>query len=613
MQSVSQKWKENQEGTLVSESFVELSVNVGDPEAIDDGTISDNGSTYYSDTNGLLSEASAITPPYATFEQNLFVLNGDLEFISSDYTKGGYISEVLSNKDGNFTTPPTLVIDFTGVHDVVLPGVTVIWGESYGDYPTAFTITAYNHDTIVAQKEVVDNSTVETVVFVDIVNYNRITIEINKWCLPYRRARVEDVTIGVKKVYRKNDIFSLKMSQEIDPISATLPKNTLSFSVDNMKGEYNPDKNEGLSKYLAERQPINLRYGYKIDGDVEWIDGGTYYMTGWSAKSNSRNAEFESSDIFGHLTMLYDKSQYSADGKTLYDIATEILTFANLQLQEDGTVSWVLDESLKDVTVSTVLPIDTVANCLQLVANAGCCVLYQDRKGVIHIEKRSETVSDYTVNLDNSYSKPETVLDPAVKQVTVNVYSYTQGETEAIVAKFPRTTLRRGLTVNDTPIQVIKDFRIVFDTPSVLTKLMTSGAYCNSEVISANDYYVDVRVTTNVGTLDAFCSINVYGYSLETSTSSMTFVDSSVKDGEEITIDNPLISSVDHATKVAEWVQSVVKARRNKSLSWRPDVRLDVGDNITVTDEYSSEPMFMTKVEYAYNGAFRGSGEGKVI
>lgn len=613
MQSVSQKWKENQEGTLVSESFVELSVNVGDPEAIDDGTISDNGSTYYSDTNGLLSEASAITPPYATFEQNLFVLNGDMEFIPSDYTKGGYISEVLSNNDGNFATPPTLVIDFTGVHDVVLPGVTVIWGESHGDYPTAFTITAYNNNTIVAQKEVVDNSTVETVVFVDIVNYNRITIEINKWCLPYRRARVEDVTLGVKKVYRKNDLFSLKISQEIDPISATLPKNTLSFSVDNMKGEYNPDKNEGLSKYLAERQPINLRYGYKIDGDVEWIDGGTYYMTGWSAKSNSRNAEFESSDIFGHLTMLYDKSQYSAEGKTLYDIATEILTFANLQLQEDGTVSWVLDESLKDVTVSAVLPVDTVANCLQLVANAGCCVLYQDRKGVIHIEKRSETVSDYTVNLDNSYSKPETSLDPAVKQVTVNVYSYTQGETEAIVGKLPQTTLRRGLTVNDTPIQVIKDFRIVFKSPSVLTKLRTYGSYCDGEVISANDHYVDVRVTTNVGTLDAICSISVYGYSLETSTSSMTFVDSSVKDGEEITIDNPLIASVDHATKVAEWVQSVVKARRNKLLSWRADVRLDAGDNITVTDEYSSEPMFMTKVEYAYNGAFKGSGEGKVI
>ena len=421
MQSVSQKWIKNQEGTLVSESFVELSMEIGDTDAIDDATISDNGSTYFSDTSGLLSEAEAITPSYATFEQNLFVLNGDLEVISSNYTKGGYISNVLSDSKGNFATPPTMIIDFTEIHDVVLPGLTIKWGDSYGDYPTAFTITAYNNDVVVAQKEVVDNSSIETSVFIDIVSYNRITIKVNKWCLPYRRARVENVVIGVKKVYSKSDIFSLKISQEIDPISATLPKSTLSFSVDNLKGEYNPDKVEGLSKYLTERQPIDVRLGYKIDGNIEWIDGGKFYMTGWNAKANSHNADFESSDRFEHLTMIYDKSRYTEEGKTLYDMAVEVLTYADLPLAKDGKVSWVLDESLKDITTTAPLPVDTVANCLQLIANAGCCVLYQDRKGVIHIEKRSETLTDYTVNMDNSYSKPETSLDPPVKQITVNV------------------------------------------------------------------------------------------------------------------------------------------------------------------------------------------------
>ena len=47
--------------------------------------------------------------------------------------------------------------------------------------------------------------------------------------------------------------------------------------------------------------------------------------------------------------------------------------------------------------------------------------------------------------------------------------------------------------------------------------------------------------------------------------------------------------------------------------SWRADVRLDALDIVTNESKYSTNNMRMTDVKYTYNGAFRGSGEGKVI
>ena len=46
MQNVSQKWKDNQEQYLVGESYVEVILNVGDPESQEDASVSDNGSDF---------------------------------------------------------------------------------------------------------------------------------------------------------------------------------------------------------------------------------------------------------------------------------------------------------------------------------------------------------------------------------------------------------------------------------------------------------------------------------------------------------------------------------------------------------------------------------------
>lgn len=612
MQSVSQKWKDNQNAKLVSESFVEISLDLTDPSATADASATDNGSAPFSNTEQIVGTSETDIISYATLEQNLWLLDGKKEIIGDSYTSGetGYVSDILCDENGIFPLSPTITINFSKVHEEFISGVGITWSTSENDYPTDFTVTAYNGDTVVDEKVISDNTKITTLVLFDIVNYDRITISINKWCLPYRRARLEDILLGVKKTYTKSDLFSFSHSQEVDPISATLPKGTVSFEVNNLGREYDINNIEGLAKYLTERQEIKVRYGYKVEDDTEWIDGGVYYLSGWESKENNNSARFEANLIFEDLSAIYNQGVYSEEGRSLYDLAIDVLTFANIPLAADGNVRWVIDESLKDITTVAVLPLDTVANCLQLIANAGCCVLYQDRKGIIHIEKKQYVPDDYSIHSGNSFSKPETTLSKPIKSIKVSAYSYEVGAEKTLCnfgLVFPWKKedvweFTGKYTVNGEEC-LATDCRIT-NTPSV------DVAYTiPKQVFYAR--YAEIQILRIPDAPTMGFALKISGKPLETFSREITVLVGEV--GEEIQIDNPLITSEEHARLVAEWVKDTLMKRQTVKFSWRADPRLDAGDIVENQDTYNTNTVLMTKVDYAYNGAFKGSGEGRVI
>ena len=187
MQTVSQEWKDKHTQTLLPESFVEITLSLTDPDALADASAKDNGSVHFANTAQTVSEVDKTVSPYATFEQNLWVLDGSREVLpTSDYGDCGYISSVMSNANCEFTSKPVVTIDFTKVHTNLVPGIMINWGTAYGEYATDFTVTAYNGDSVVATKDVVGNTSIKTMVIFDLINYNRVTITIHKWCLPFR-------------------------------------------------------------------------------------------------------------------------------------------------------------------------------------------------------------------------------------------------------------------------------------------------------------------------------------------------------------------------------------------------------------------------------------------
>ena len=92
MQKVSNAWKSNQTKTLVSESFVEISLGIADPDSLKDASAEDNGAIYISNTPQVVSEVDKAVIPYSTLEQNLWVLDGSRKLIPIDnFGDCGYI------------------------------------------------------------------------------------------------------------------------------------------------------------------------------------------------------------------------------------------------------------------------------------------------------------------------------------------------------------------------------------------------------------------------------------------------------------------------------------------------------------------------------------------
>lgn len=593
MQNVSQKWKDNQNNLLVSESDIEVSLKLTDPDAYEDASAKDNGHASYSDTNHIVSDGIKNIRPYATLEKNLWLLDGSREVVPvSNYGETGFVDDGICLADGTFTANPIITINFTKVHTNLLQGVTITWSDYLDEYAKGFKITAYNGTSVVASKTVTDNTSVTSTVMVDIVNYNSITIEVVKWSMSFRRARIDEVFIGANVIFSKKDVFSYSSSYNADPISAELPKSEVTFSLNNVNKTFNPYNTEGLSKYLIERQEISVRYGFKLDSGIEWINGGKFYLSEWYAKQGGIGADFTARDLLEFLTDTYNKGLYNPNGTSLYALAEDVLLDADLPVNSDGSVKWVIDDKLKSIYTIAPLPLDTHANCLQMIANAGGCVMYQDRTGTLQIKSLSTSVSDYTINDFNSYSKSDLSLSKPLKQVDVPCYSYSvaTGSTE----------LFKGIVnINGT-----SDVLITYSGMATnVTASVTNGTLKSAKYYS-NACVLNITASGNV-------TITVNGYSLESSSVMISTLDS--EKGETISLDNPLITSQERAITIGSWVKEYMKNRMLLTSEWRADPRLDALDVVNNENDYGVNQVIMTTVSYSYNGAFRGSGEGRVI
>jgi hypothetical protein len=242
---------------------------------------------------------SLTSTKYATNELNLWSLDGSCSILpsSAPYGASGYISNVEST--GSVT------LTFPAVHTVASSGLTITWSSLYGEYPKVFTVTAKNGTTVVAETTITDNMEKESAVFIALQNYDSITVTVQNWGLPHRRARIEKIVIGHVLTLTKQDIISFKHEQHGDLLSGELPKYSIEFTLDNTDGRWNPNNPTGLERFLSERQKLVVRYGLDVNGTIEWIKAGTFYLSEWDAPSNGLEARFVARDLFEFLIKWY--------------------------------------------------------------------------------------------------------------------------------------------------------------------------------------------------------------------------------------------------------------------------------------------------------------------
>ncbi len=473
MVDVSNGWKELTNGTLLPQTHIAIVCTATEPGLQQDATVSGNYPEDFSDTSNNGESAA-----YATLDYGAWGLDGTYSYLDETIENTGYVDKNCSQIDCYFDVNPypTIIIDFSERREALIPGMTVVWSDTFQGWAVDFLVTAYNGNRKVSQKVVRNNTSVSSEIWFDLSNYTRITIEVVKWSHPYQRLRCSHVDLSLQLVYTKTDLMGFDHTQSVDVLSATLPKSEVTFKLRNDDDRWNPDNPTSQARYLMEQQEVKIRYGMDVGSNVEWIDGGTFWLTEWNTPSNGLEASFTAQDAIAFMTAYYTGPRVG----TLYEIARTAFDSADLPLIGGDKVVCVIDESLK--LVSTDFSADTseytIAEILQLVAHAGNCVFYQDRQGVVRIEPRNKTFSEYRIEPKISYAHPEYNMNKPLKSVSV---SY--GE-----------NLRESVTVDSKgEVQTVDNPLITTREQALAVAKNTRDVLVNRKVISG-EFRADLRV-----------------------------------------------------------------------------------------------------------------------
>ena len=161
-----------------------------------------------------------------------------------------------------------------------------------------------------------------------------------------------------------------------------------------------------------------VRYGLDVDGVIEWVNGGKFYLSEWYAPPNGLEARFVARDVF-EFYLGTDLSKQPNMSSVQYGNLAAIVTWATSTNLPDGA-SIVVADALTSSAGRSYSGEGTYAEMVQKCANAACCILRYDREGVLYIEPLNETATEYTIPLSLSYSYPEITLSKPLKNVIVD-------------------------------------------------------------------------------------------------------------------------------------------------------------------------------------------------
>jgi hypothetical protein len=178
-----------------------------------------------------------------------------------------------------------------------------------------------------------------------------------------------------------------------------------------------------MGRYLTERQKMVVRYGMDLDGTVEWIPGGTFFLSEWDAPSNGLEAKFVACDILSFFVNV--SAGYICE--SLAPVFATALSKMNLSSDVGFTVDYGGDGSYYSYNINLLAdPKSNLAYQAQYHANMNRLIFYTDRDGDIHAHRLNNTISDYVIPLEFAYSHPEIMLSKQLKEVSVKyIYIYT--------------------------------------------------------------------------------------------------------------------------------------------------------------------------------------------
>lgn len=398
MQQSSNNYKKSMKQMLRNRGYIRVYIGVVNALAQKSANVDDerNHFAYFADTLGPF-RSEPVENIYATGEQDFSKVDGNFYFLprSADVVsfRQGLVTEELAG---------SIYVDFSQ-EELDIKGLTIDFGECY---PVDFTIEndqgvhnyTGNRSAVWSTEEVFYKTTCIKITPLRMSNGQG-------------RLRIYRFMCGIANSFTNGEVLKYSFKDYVSPVTETIPSQDMSITVDNHKLYYSADNPESTLAFLEPGQEVKTAFGYDVDGsgNIEWIAENTAYLKSWTA--DDRQAKFTATDRFDYLTGTYYKGKYRPEGISLYDLALDVLQDAGINDEKE----YFIDPYLKNVQVFNPVPAVKHTEALQMIANAGRCVLTFDRKCRIHIqgsfipdmqaETNDQTVFSHVENILNDNKK----------------------------------------------------------------------------------------------------------------------------------------------------------------------------------------------------------------
>lgn len=566
--------------------FLKVKFNIVDPETNPD--LSSNSEEIFSDLDNIKETIIPQTKNYATLEKNFWILNDSQPIYGSEELEQTYTSSYMSDKNCLFADKACITLT-SSVYLTTL-GLTMVFDSIDKNYAKRLNVKAYRDNTLIMNKDYTLNSYKERLIFADndeLVRWNRIEIYFIESSLPYRRIRVNQLLFGIMEIYTDENIISAESKEKTTMINSELPTHTFKFTIDNMNKLFNPDNPEGWYRYILQQQPISYEWGYQLDdGTIEWILGGNMLLTG-SVDVGENQVTFSTTSFINYLTKPYKKGVYNANGRSLYDLAVDVLEDSNIDSSQYN-----LWEGLKLLKTDAPLPKLEARQLLQIIATTGNCILFTNRENIINIQSFSYILSPYGMSYDFITSNPVVKVQSELHNAIIYINHYSIDE--AVSELFKNESLE---ITGTTKIE------IEYDLATNVSATITGGT-----IISANYYgrYAVLEITNNS---DEPVSLKVLGNKINVSQTidSKNYND----DGENIEYKNDLITQMVESSKevkLKEFIGNWYNNRNIYSFENRGDITKDTREILPIETDFSSSLIgYLIENNIKYDGAWAGN------
>lgn len=525
-----------------------------------------NKSSVLSDITRIFSGVSA-TQGIATVETKYWKASGEL------YLPSRIVSEnpdlPWMSEDSSFSKDDPIELVITYEQPVRLNRIRFEWDTITNSWPSSARIECRDsYDNVVYHKNFDAQGTVT--LFTDLyVTVKTVHLYIYTWSVIGWRARIS--TYEAQNTYGNNSIPS-EINNLFDPTLST-----------------------GYSKYLAQRQKIQVRYGLDTyDGTTLWLPEQVRFLDSWKIPTDAVQIELQSNTRLSFMTQIYREGYYNASGTTLMNLALGVLTSSDIVRDVKNPEPWYLADILSELSTTAPLPALAENALLQLIAGAaGCTLSTISSNGYVSI---SDTFDDtgYIIDEKVQLQLPSVSVDAPLRSIAVNLYTYSV-DVEA-TELFNSTVVLSGtqeVTINYSD-----------NTCATRCSAVISGAVIESQQFYG--YYAVLKLT--VATRNTEVAIHITGYKVTSSKAQLiTYFDSAVHSGREVVIDNPLITNMQMLNRVAANALEYYIRRNTASTEYLGYPDLEAGDYVALYSTYFNKLGRITEHVFEYNGAFSGN------